>query len=675
MLHDDDIKNAESWNPHVKKSSSQSQSVSSINDKSKETGTATKNKPSGENVSLQVKQGDIRNSNVPHVSDIELPANIGNLEILYEQPVEKNNIRPLNTDVIEFSQPQAPLCDRPVTKKRKRRKKSRWMTVLLGLFISTISGIVVFLWLINSDKGELSAYQESVPYETDEPVESILSDVQEAYEPPMPSDDSAENEYLIDSEEYSDSPAENLAALEETDHREGNYEPGIADDDSLGVVDDTSGSFVESDYEPDFPEYENIDASPGTGSAYGENAADDTFEPDMNENMEGIIVSERAEEALESNSMIQSAEHELSENNGTAEGTNNILPEEPSLSKSESPAAPLTGNRDSLTEIHSPVESTVHKAEQDKALDRDTDTTYPAKKEAPADADSFERNESEPISSNLNRKETERAESSIKNRVENLKEELQPVTLSEPLMDEREEEEKDALQKTESIEIDKGIEQIGAEHLPDANIKPLMLTDLQAHQEGMSPTLREMYVNYEEHFSSRESRWPVFQESTASGQIEDGSYKLQNRSIEKSRIVLYPDGTPSDMDFMFRVSVISVRGFGDYSYGIIFGARDSENTYSFQIRDGHMYSVIKVLDGNTVELASGEIDNIFIGNDSQKSLKIVKKKDTVRFYVDGHFIDEVYNSDFLGDKVGFLLKGNVTLSIDSIQKQMRFKNN
>ena len=157
--------------------------------------------------------------------------------------------------------------------------------------------------------------------------------------------------------------------------------------------------------------------------------------------------------------------------------------------------------------------------------------------------------------------------------------------------------------------------------------------------------------------------------------IEDGEYHIEHNDKESVHVVLHPDGISTGMDSMIQVSISDVRGSGMYSYGFVFGAKDSSNNYSFQIRNSNVYVIEKMLDGKRKEIASGQIDNIFSSNNFGKTLKLVKQRDKIRFYVYDNYVDELplANANFTGDLIGFLVEGRVKISVDWTRTQIKYK--
>ena len=197
----------------------------------------------------------------------------------------------------------------------------------------------------------------------------------------------------------------------------------------------------------------------------------------------------------------------------------------------------------------------------------------------------------------------------------------------------------------------------------------------QDKQPGISSSLREMSVVYEDQFDTHTNHWPEYQNSRASAMIEDGEYHIQHNEKKGFHVVIHPYGVATGMDSMIQVSISDVRGSGKYSYGFIFGAKDTTNNYSFQIRSGNMYVIEKMIDGKRIEIAKGPIDNIFSSNNFGTTLKLVKQNNKIRFYVDEYYVDELplAKADFPGDLVGFLVEGRVKISVDWTRTQMKYK--
>jgi hypothetical protein len=195
------------------------------------------------------------------------------------------------------------------------------------------------------------------------------------------------------------------------------------------------------------------------------------------------------------------------------------------------------------------------------------------------------------------------------------------------------------------------------------------------YQPAKTVALREMSVTYVDQFNDHTNHWPEYNNDRASVLIEEGEYHVENKAKSGSHIVLHPYGVSNDMNYMIHIDISSVRGSGKNTYGFVFGGKDINNNYSFQIHSDNSYSIKKRHGGNDEKLAGGQIDNVFINKHSGKTLKIVKLNNKVRFYVDDYYLDELKNVEFNGDKVGFLVEGKVKISVDSTRTEIKFSSN
>ncbi len=197
----------------------------------------------------------------------------------------------------------------------------------------------------------------------------------------------------------------------------------------------------------------------------------------------------------------------------------------------------------------------------------------------------------------------------------------------------------------------------------------------QDNGSGISSTLREMSVVYEDKFDTHSNNWPEYENSLSSALINDGEYHIENNEKGSLHVVLHPNGISMGMDSMIQVSISDIRGAGRYSYGFVFGAKDTSNNYSLQVTNENLYIVEKMVNGKRKEVARGPIDNVFSSDSFGKTLKLVKQRDKIRFYVDDNYVDELLISDakFPGDLVGFLVSGRAKISVDWTRTQIKYK--
>lgn len=107
------------------------------------------------------------------------------------------------------------------------------------------------------------------------------------------------------------------------------------------------------------------------------------------------------------------------------------------------------------------------------------------------------------------------------------------------------------------------------------------------------------------------------------------------------------------------------------SYGFVFGAKDSLNNYTFQIRENGFYSISKYKNGSLQELANGKIKKTNYNQGGINVLKIAKKDNKVQFYINDNITDEIPDLSFFGNKAGFIVDGELRIAVDNIFTQIQ----
>lgn len=140
---------------------------------------------------------------------------------------------------------------------------------------------------------------------------------------------------------------------------------------------------------------------------------------------------------------------------------------------------------------------------------------------------------------------------------------------------------------------------------------------------------------------------------------------------------------PLDLNFTTEVSIRAVRSAGSYSYGLVvknsdkhsyglvFGAKDTLNNYTFQIRENGFYAISKYKNGALKELSSGKIKDTAYNQNASNILKIVRQGNNTRFFINDNFIDEISNLSFFGNKAGFIVDGESKIAVNKIRTQIQ----
>ena len=231
-------------------------------------------------------------------------------------------------------------------------------------------------------------------------------------------------------------------------------------------------------------------------------------------------------------------------------------------------------------------------------------------------------------------------------------------------------------------------EDIGTKTLiPDIPVKTGKETEpvVEAKTEPvLVPALQQKNITtYKDTFSDNSNNWGIFDSNMASTAIKNGEYFIENKRKKGPYITFYRYDLPVDLSFVAEASIRPVTNLSNYSYGLVvkspdnrsygfvFGAKDSLNNYTFQIRENGFYSISKYKNGSLQELANGKIKKTAYNHGGINVLKIAKKDNKVQFYINDNIIDEIPNLSFFGNKAGFIVEGELKIAVDNIFTQIQ----
>lgn len=200
---------------------------------------------------------------------------------------------------------------------------------------------------------------------------------------------------------------------------------------------------------------------------------------------------------------------------------------------------------------------------------------------------------------------------------------------------------------------------------------------------SVPPLQQKNITTYKDTFSDNANNWDMLDTNMASTTIKNGEYLIENKRKKGPYIIFYRYDLPVDSDFVAEASIRPVTNPSNYSYGLIvknpenhsygfvFGAKDSLNNYTFQIRENGFYSISRYKNGSLQELANGKIKKTAYNQGGINVLKISKKDNKVQFYINDNITDEIPDLSFFGNKAGIIVEGELKIAVDNVFTQIQ----
>ena len=602
----------------------------------------------------------------------------------------------LKNDEIRFEKPTPSSFD-TFRKKRRNRRSKIWIFLPLGLLISIVSGVVMAYWMSPAenipDITSQANYIEESGSAYEDKVDMVLSGGDEDYIPDDGDLAMGSEDDILEAEVYAEMN-DDKEILDDTEY---------AEDDLAGFAGEDSSFDEEFLLEPMLREKKDTHKETGTITINKESVADDKIAAAISvlkENVNSkdkVINKEVIEKTVAPEPAIKAEQAEVkiaavvNSEQKQAETVKPVSQQAAMVKNGAGIKNELVDNRTRSisTGLHNadkiPVDSevggkTFDNAEPVEISDKEAFRTAPVQVKESVSKPVITASIMSDLIDTETDENTKTGPQSPLHRSVGLspRSNLRIPSRADKVMAERNDPVK--IVRQESISAEPKLTKKDAEKNDDISIvtasvqgTPAITADIKALQTGISSSLKEMMVNYEDRFNSHNNEWPEYEDNKASAAIANGEYHIENRAGLGTHALIHPVGVPMNMDFMIDISIGSVSSSGEHAYGFVFGAKDTRNAYAFLVRNGHLYSIEKMSNGSSAEIAGGKIENTFIREDSQKSLKIVKRQNKVRFYIDGHFVDEMTDIDYFGDKTGFLVRGKVKMSVDRMHTQIRYQ--
>jgi len=193
---------------------------------------------------------------------------------------------------------------------------------------------------------------------------------------------------------------------------------------------------------------------------------------------------------------------------------------------------------------------------------------------------------------------------------------------------------------------------------------------VQTVEDKIPAPSQEKIPVYKESFDNGAGKWDTFNTIMASAYTEGKEYHVLNKRKTGAHIVFHPADFSFDSDFTLDVSMRLVKSSGYYSYGVVFGAKDAFNNYTFQIKAANLFSIRQTREGVPRELKGGRIESPGTAQNSLNTLKVVRQGNNFRFYINDALVDEITNLSFAGKKVGIFVDGESEVAVDKTRLQI-----
>lgn len=171
---------------------------------------------------------------------------------------------------------------------------------------------------------------------------------------------------------------------------------------------------------------------------------------------------------------------------------------------------------------------------------------------------------------------------------------------------------------------------------------------------------------FEEHFSDNAKNWPTGNTHQKELRVTNGKYVFAHKRDSRAWEVHKGIDLSSSDDFSIEYNSRKVNGSDNSQYGLIWGRKDVDNKFYFQILGDGRYLYGKKANGKYNNILARKHSRHIKKGNALNHIKLIKTGNRLKFYINGYFVDEVKFEPFFGKKIGFLINRKKRIEFDDL---------
>ena len=172
-----------------------------------------------------------------------------------------------------------------------------------------------------------------------------------------------------------------------------------------------------------------------------------------------------------------------------------------------------------------------------------------------------------------------------------------------------------------------------------------------------------------DNFMDNKNSWSIVDiPKQGSTSVTNGRYYLENFQKTGSFYTYRDLDINEAEDFEIEASIEKYEGVKTWGYGIVWGMKDPDNCYIFNIAEVGEFNISKFTNAKHTTIVNWEkSDAINMGYGSTNKLTIKKNNAKLNFYINDHKVSEINFPGFFGNKFGFSMNRNMKIAVDNLR--------
>ena len=167
-----------------------------------------------------------------------------------------------------------------------------------------------------------------------------------------------------------------------------------------------------------------------------------------------------------------------------------------------------------------------------------------------------------------------------------------------------------------------------------------------------------------EGFNNNNNNWSTSNSNDISFEIKNGDYFIDHKRETGGYTSTIIKTVDASKDFNIIGQFKKINGITNNGFGLTFGRKDSQNQNEFFITSGGSFMIKKTENGTSTNLKNWTVSShIKKGNNAVNYLKVEKKGNSIKYYINSNLVHTSYSYKFYGNRIGFIVYNKQKISI------------
>ncbi|MFC1501966.1 CsgG/HfaB family protein [bacterium] len=182
----------------------------------------------------------------------------------------------------------------------------------------------------------------------------------------------------------------------------------------------------------------------------------------------------------------------------------------------------------------------------------------------------------------------------------------------------------------------------------------------------ISHTFSQEKILLQDNFTNNDFEWATVNHDRAYLNIEYGKYVFEHKRKESSWATWTSEVIDQSKDFKIQVTLKYIRGGEGHGFGVLWGATDLDNYFTFNFSKHGYFRFGKEESNNWTNIIEWTLNDAIRKESQTNTMTILKRGNQYYFYANDVMLQSAYFVPFFGDRIGFIVWNDQRIEFDSI---------